>query len=247
MAVALEITLPEFPIDKYDRSKKLGDGAYGSVYLYKQRLDDVSDVLLSANESELPSFIAVKTFIQERYFKIEKNNLELICSEGQDHPNLVKIYGWCKLPNDILGIVMEKYDKNLKEFIHEQRLLNKYFDLEMTRNILYQLASALKYLFEKNIVHRDLKPENILIRNVNNKLEIAITDLGVSRMIKDTEKSNMTYMGTRHWMAPEVQQFGSKYGHPADVFSFGLIAMFIKDGVNPIDRNDPGNLIFMID
>ena len=138
---------------------------------------------------------------------------------------------------------MEKYDKNLKDFIHEQRLMSKPIDLDITRHILYQLANALKVLFEKNIVHRDLKPENILIRkNIDNKLEVAITDLGVSRMIANTEKSNMSYKGTRLWMAPEVQH-KSKYGHPADVFSFGLIIMYMKAGANPINRNDSGNLI----
>ena len=245
LEISLKFTLSEFPIDKYDRLEKLGDGAYGTVYLYEKIRDDVSDELLSANESDLPNFIAIKTFQEEHYFEIEKNNLDIVSSEGQDHPNLVKIYGWCKLPNDIFGIVMEKYDKNLKDFIHEQRLMSKSIDLDMTRNILYQLASALKFLFEKNIVHRDLKPENILIRNVDNKLEVAITDLGISRMIEKTEKTNITYKGTRLWMAPEVQ-FKSKYGHPADVFSFGLITMYIKAGANPINRNDSGNLIFII-
>ena len=248
MAFAFEMnlksTLPEFPIDKYDMLEKLGDGSFADVYLYEQRLDDVSDELtelLSANASELPDFVAVKTFTQEYYFQIEKDNLDIVSSGGQDHPNLVKIYGWCKLPNKIFGIVMQQYDKNLKDFRAEQRLISKSVDLDMTRNILYQLACALKFLFEKNIVHRDLKPENILIRNVNNKLEIAITDLGVSRTITNTEKSNMTFKGTCLWMAPEVQECRSKYGHPADVFGFGLIAMYIKAGANPIDRNDSGN------
>ena len=34
-------------------------------------------------------------------------------------------------------------------------------------------------------------------------------------------------------MAPEIQQFNSIYGHPADVYGFGLIAMFIKTGCLP--------------
>ena len=237
MAGALEINL-EFPIDKYDRMEILGYGAYGTVYLYKQRRDDISDELLPAKELVPPNFIAVKTFGSEHYFQIEKKNLDMISSKGQEHPNLVKIYGWCKLPNYIFGIVMEKFDTNLKLFIHDQRLKNKSIDLDMTRNILHQLAKALKFLVEKNIVHRDLKPENILIRNADNNIQVAITDLGVSRTITNTEKSNMTYEGTNQWMAPEVQECGSTYGHPADVFSFGLIAMFIKAGTNPINKNN---------
>ena len=78
MAGALEISLkfilPEFPIDQYDRLEKLGDGAYGTVYLYEHRRDDVSDELLPSNQSVLPNLIAVKTFQNEYYFQIEKNN-----------------------------------------------------------------------------------------------------------------------------------------------------------------------------
>lgn len=244
LEISLKFTLSEFPIDKYDRLEKLGNGAYGTVYLFKQRKVDTSDEVLPTEYlSILPNFIAVKTFTNEYYFQIEKKNLDIVSSGGQDHQNLVKVYGWCKLPDSIFGIVMEKYDTNLKDFRHEQRLMSKSIDIDMTRNILYQLASALKFLFENNIVHRDLKPENILIRNVDNQLQVAITDLGVSRAIANTEKSNMTYQGTRLWMAPEVQQCGAKYGHPADVFSFGLIAMYIKAGANPINKNDSGNLI----
>ena len=38
--------------------------------------------------------------------------------------------------------------------------------------------------------------------------------------------------GTDIWMAPEIKQTKT-YGHPADVYGFGLIAMFIKTGCLP--------------
>ena len=241
LEISLKFTLSEFPIDKYVRLEKLGQGAYGAVDLYEQRRDDVNDELLPANESVLPNFIAVKTFETEHYFEIEKNNLNIVSSDGQDHPNLVKVYGWCELPNKIFGIVMERYDKNLKDFIREQNLLGKSIDLDLTKKILFQLANSLKYLCEKNIVHRDMKPENILLRHIDKRLEVALTDFGVSREIPETEMSNMTYKGTRLWMAPEVKECRSKYGHPSDVFSFGLIAMYLKTGARPINRDNSGN------
>ena len=100
MAGALEIKM-EFPIDKYDRVEILGYGAYGTVYLYKQRRGDISDKLLPAKEFVPPNFIAVKTFGSEHYFQKEKKNFDMISFKGQEHPILVKIYGWCKLPNNI--------------------------------------------------------------------------------------------------------------------------------------------------
>ena len=119
MAGALEINM-EFPIDKYDRMEILGYGAYGTIYLYKQRLP--------AKELVLPNFIAVKTFGSEHYFQIEKKNLDMISSKGQEHPNLVKIYGWCKLPNYIFGIVMERLLRGALRSVlrrHMGRLMGK--------------------------------------------------------------------------------------------------------------------------
>ena len=128
----------------------------------------------------------------------------------------------------------------MEDFVHELKMNEKSLSLETTRSILFQLVNALKFLHEINIIHRDLKPENILIRHQENKLEVAITDLGVSREITKNEKTNMSYQGTTLWLAPEVLQCKNKYGHPADVFSFGLIAMYIKAGARPIDRTSSG-------
>ena len=51
----------------------------------------------------------------------------------------------------------------------------------------------------------------------------------------------MTYTGTEGWMAPEViKGTRSKYGHPADVFSYGLIAMFLMTNNLPLDRGFTG-------
>ena len=137
-------------------------------------------------------------------------------------------------------IVMDAYEKNLEDFVHELKMNGNSINVETTRSILYQLANALRFLHEMNVIHRDLKPENVLIRHNDDNLEVAITDLGVSREITKTEKTNMTYQGTTLWMAPEVLQCKNKYGHPADVFSFGLIAMYIKTGSKPIDRSSSG-------
>lgn len=64
--------------------------AYGTVYLYKQRRDDISDELLPAKELVPPNFIAVKTFGSEHYFQIEKKNLDMIVPRVRNIQTLSK-------------------------------------------------------------------------------------------------------------------------------------------------------------
>ena len=73
-------------------------------------------------------------------------------------------------------------------------------------------------------------------------VQVALTDLGVSRHLTSTERSNQTNTGTDLWMAPEVQGHRPTYGHPADVFGFGLVAIFLvsEPDVYPLGRNVDG-------
>ena len=71
--------------------------------------------------------------------------------------------------------------------------------------------------------------------------QIALTDLGVAKHI-ETTKSNTKKVGTVRWRAPEVIEVknegeSQRYGHKADVYAFGLIALFIL-GI-PIPREAP--------
>ena len=230
-------SLPEFAINKYNVSKELGVGAFGMVLLYelKERY---------SIDEENPSTVAVKTFQSKHYFEVEVDKLEILSNnELQHHPNFVKIYGCCSIGN-LFGIVMEQYDMTLKSLVDNYAVLckGKYPDVSLTRNILYQLANALEYLYRKNLLHRDVKPENILLRDDVNGVQVVLTDLGAARIIIATEQSSLTHAGTDLWMAPEVKDHKSRYGHPADVYGFGLIALFIKTGCKPPGKPKSHNI-----
>lgn len=58
---------------------------------------------------------------------------------------------------------------------------------------------GLSYLHENGIIHRDIKPENLILDEDG---YIRITDLGISRRIKQNNKNDTS--GTPGYMAPEV-------------------------------------------
>ena len=68
---------------------------------------------------------------------------------------------------------------------------------------------------------------------------VAITDLGISKHLTATQ-GHMTNTGTDLWMPPEIQGTSPKYGHPADVFGFGLIAVFLMTYEYPLGRDVTG-------
>ena len=128
--------------------------------------------------------------------------------------------------------------------------MNFLFNLQ----ILFGVASAMKFLFQHDIVHRDVKPGNILLRlKEDERVDFAVLcDLGISRTIEASGQSNLTYVGSDPWMAPEIKRDINKmkegeinnisegYGHPIDVFGFGLVAQWLVTGNNPPARHVKG-------
>ncbi|KDO21915.1 serine/threonine protein kinase [Saprolegnia parasitica CBS 223.65] len=95
--------------------------------------------------------------------------------------------------------------------------------------ILWVVANALRDLHAKNVVHRDIKTDNILL---SSKHYIKVADLGAAKK----ESNDMTTgVGTNKWRAPEVLTYGSGYGTPADIYSFGILLQSLSP--NPTDAS----------
>ena len=153
---------PNFPIEKYEISEALGQGAFGIVNSYT----------ILHKEDTLPDKVAVKIF-GKKYassFHREKNIMEALMANN--HPNIVKYYGICQLPRrGQQGLVYEVFDVDLMEYMMEKEEAGEVPlpNLE-TKNILYQIAKALEHMKEVKTVHRDVKPENVLLKLSKNGL-----------------------------------------------------------------------------
>lgn len=93
-------------------------------------------------------------------------------------------------------------------------------------------------------MHRDIKPENVLINPES--LQIKICDFGSAKSVD--EGSNIPYVVSRFYRAPELILACSGYGTEIDIWAAGCIFIEIFTGVPAfIGKNDGDQLFKQID
>jgi serine/threonine protein kinase len=163
-----------------------------------------------------------------------------------DHAHILKLRGLCcdgirgfdRYGYDGFFLITDKLTHNLEQQIHDPPAFDgcRTLDLRMDQKIEYalQLAQALLYLHERRIVFRDLKPHNIgFDRNAN----LILFDFGLCReippgMCGNTDLYEMSGVGTRRYLAPEVLNSGC-YNLKADVYGWALVTWEFLSGQRP--------------
>ncbi|KAL7722753.1 hypothetical protein QTN25_000358 [Entamoeba marina] len=84
-----------------------------------------------------------------------------------------------------------------------RRIEPKQLESHVTKKIMSQLFTALKYLHSHNIIHRDLKLDNILFTGEGTNIKIA--DFGTGRIVGENMTAH-TLCGTPSYVCPEIIQ-----------------------------------------
>ena len=69
--------------------------------------------------------------------------------------------------------------------------------------IFAQMCLGVRYLHGRNILHRDIKALNVFITKAG---PVKLGDLGISTVLNSPTDKEKDYVGTRHYMAPEIVQ-----------------------------------------
>jgi len=149
-----------------------------------------------------------------------------------NHPNIIKLCGEGSNPGSLnFFLVLERIEKTLSHQIlqwrHDEYIRNQNQTNQMQQlSILQDISSAMTYIHEQNVIYRDLKPDNIGLNHCN---VAKLFDFGLAKELDLKDKVNEDQYkltgccGSRRYMAYEVASY-KPYGHPADVYSFGIVA-----------------------
>ncbi len=213
--------LPHLP----ELGEQQGSGSYGSVY--RIQLNGISciakrlhDILLGQGGEEGVNLDDKRALYVKFYH-------ECVLLSRIRHPNIVQFMGVHYGPQRDYGreltLVMERMYTNLED------CLKQYSNIEMWLkvSILLDVSQGLLYLHSRGVVHRDLTAANILLTT---SFHAKIADLGVSRIINVhplAASKQSKNPGTLGYMPPEALTEIPKYGSALDVFSFGVLILFV--------------------
>lgn len=177
----------EDPSLKYELLNELGKGSYGAVY--------------KARDLVTSELVAVKVIsLTEGEEGYEEIRGEIGMLQQCNHPNVVRYLGSFQ-GEDYLWIVMEYCGGGSVADL--MNITDEALEEQQIAYICREALKGLTYLHSIFKVHRDIKGGNILLTEQG---EVKLGDFGVAAQLTRTMSKRNTFIGTPHWMAPEVIQ-----------------------------------------
>ena len=192
--------------DRYIIISKLGEGAYGTVYLAED----------SKNNNIKVALKQLKGGTVEEGVPISCLR-EISLLKELSHINIVKLMDVIHLSAGIT-LVFEYVETDLKELLKK----NEYKGLspKLYKSFLYQLLKGIQNIHKMKILHRDIKSENLLISKDN---VLKITDFGLARGYGLPIKNFRNDVVSLWYRAPDILLGNEQYERSVDMWSIGCI------------------------
>jgi eukaryotic-like serine/threonine-protein kinase len=219
---------------RYQIVKKLGAGAFGTVYKAK---DKILGRMVAIKTIRMEGLAAAGASIEEL---VDRFSREARVSAQLKHPNIVTIYDVGE-SDGLSYLAMEFIDgQGLDRVIAADGQMT----LERAANIGAQVADALDFAHKASVVHRDIKPANIMIEAGD---RVKVTDFGIAKVTDSGEHLTMTgsLLGTPSYMSPE-QARGAALDGRSDLFAVGCILYEMLAGKKAFRGESITGLIFKI-
>jgi eukaryotic-like serine/threonine-protein kinase len=210
--LSLQGKTPPAQIEGYSIVRRLGMGAYGTVWL--------------AREDRTGRMVAVKFYPHQRglNWSMLSREVEKLAAVYTSH-NIVRLLdvGWNAEPP---YFVMEYFENgSLGGFMAQGRL-----SIEDSVRIVGEICNALIDAHGAGVLHCDLKPDNVLL---DGQMHSRLCDFGQARMSHEQSPA----LGTLYYMAPEQANLDALPDARWDVYAVGAILFHLLTG-NPPHRTE---------
>jgi Flp pilus assembly protein TadD/tRNA A-37 threonylcarbamoyl transferase component Bud32 len=169
-----------------------------------------------------------------------------------DHPGLVEVSDYARLPDGTTFIVMEYLKGETLNARLERESEQPLDALSLGR----QIASTLHAAHVQGIIHRDLKPDNVMLvpdREATGGERVKVLDFGIAKGVvaiggkSDEVRRTQTglILGTPTYMAPEQGRGTGEITDRADVYSLGVMLYQMLAGRPPFVARGMGEVLAM--
>ncbi|OMO51653.1 hypothetical protein CCACVL1_29669 [Corchorus capsularis] len=219
----------ESSTNKFDPKRKIGDGGFGSVYLGQLHDNRIVAVKYLHKTNQSAKALSTKFFCNE-----------ILILSSINHPNLVKLHGYCSDPRGLLLVYDYVPNGTLAEHLHGNCKTSLSWQVRL--EIALQTALAMEYLHFSvvpPIVHRDITSSNIFVEK---DMRIKVGDFGLSRLLSFPEnsssKSDFVWtgpQGTPGYLDPDYHR-SFRLTEKSDVYSFGVVLLELISGQKAVDQ-----------
>uniref|UniRef100_A0A8D0B0U6 Serine/threonine-protein kinase DCLK2 n=1 Tax=Salvator merianae TaxID=96440 RepID=A0A8D0B0U6_SALMN len=200
-------------LEKYKVGKVIGDGNFAVVKECIERS--------TGKEFALKIIDKGKCCGKEHLIENEVSILRQV-----KHPNIIMLIEEMDTPSELYLVMELVKGGDLFDAITSS---TKYTERDGSA-MVYNLASALKYLHGLSIVHRDIKPENLLVCEYpDGTKSLKLGDFGLATVV---EGPLYTVCGTPTYVAPEIIA-ETGYGLKVDIWAAGVITYILLCGFPP--------------
>ncbi|XP_018086988.1 serine/threonine-protein kinase DCLK2 isoform X2 [Xenopus laevis] len=200
-------------LEKYKIGKVIGDGNFAVVKECVERS--------TGKEFALKIIDKAKCCGKEHLIENEVSILRQV-----KHPNIIMLIEEMDTTTELYLVMELVKGGDLFDAITSS---TKYTERDASA-MVYNLASAMKYLHSLNIVHRDIKPENLLVCEYLDKTKsLKLGDFGLATVV---DGPLYTVCGTPTYVAPEIIA-ETGYGLKVDIWAAGVITYILLCGFPP--------------
>lgn len=205
-------------LNDFEIGKPLGSGAFGTVYLARERRSGYIVALKVLSKEQL-----TRGGVRHQLGREIEIQARLV------HPHILRLYGYFHDASRVY-IILE-YAGRGEMFRELHGRCRSRFDEGRAARYVAQLAHALAHCHSHDVIHRDLKLENLLL---DTRGDVKIADFGWSVR---SARQRRTVCGTLEYFAPEMVS-GDGHGPMVDVWALGVLMHEFLLGKAPYRSNN---------